>query len=139
MEASKVVTVPSINYFYRRDINRGVSSTNYRENSHITDIFKVLDRLDSDMRNSSRYDMFKNEIKLIQLAYSLIRVEEVNNWQVDINKKRLIKDKMFSIIEEKYGNLDDVDIALLESKCEINIVDEYTNYLDKEKERPKSL
>ncbi len=139
MEASKVVTVSSINYFYRRDINRGVSSTNYRENSHITDIFKVLDKLESDMRNSSRYDMFKNEIKLIQLAYSLIRVEEVNNWQVDIDRKNLVKDEMFSMIEEEYGNLDDVDIALLESKCEINIVDEYTNYLDKEKERPKSL
>lgn len=139
MEASKVVTVSSINYFYRRDINRGVSSTNYRENSHITDIFKVLDRLESDMRKSSRYEVFKDEIKLIQLAYSLIRVEEVNNWQVDIDKKSLVKDKMFSLIEEKYGNLDDVDIALLESKCGINIVDEYTNYLDNEKERPKSL
>ena len=139
MEASKVVTVSSINYFYRRDINRGVSSTNYRENSHITDIFKVLDRLESDMRKSSRYEVFKDEIKLIQLAYSLIRVEEVNNLQVDIDKKSLVKDKMFSLIEEKYGNLDDVDIALLESKCGINIVDEYTNYLDNEKERPKSL
>ncbi len=139
MEASKVVTVSSINYFYRRDINRGVSSTNYRENSHITDIFKVLDKLESDMRNSSRYEIFKSEIKLIQLAYSLIRVEEVNNWQVDIDRKNLVKDEMFSMIEEEYGNLDDVDIALLESKCEINIVDEYTNYLDKEKERPKSL
>ena len=139
MEASKVVTVSSINYFYRRDINRGVSSTNYRENSHITDIFKVLDKLESDMRNSSRYEMFKSEIKLIQLAYSLIRVEEVNNWQVDIDRKNLVKDEMFSMIEEEYGNLDDVDIALLESKCEINIVDKYTNYLDKEKERPKSL
>ena len=139
MEASKVVTVSSINYFYRRDINRGVSSTNYRENSHITDIFKVLDRLESDMRKSSRYEVFKDEIKLIQLAYSLIRVEEVNNWQVDMDKKNLIKDKMFSLIEDKYGNLDDVDIALLESKCGINMVDEYTNYLDNEKERPKSL
>ena len=139
MEASKVVSVSSINYFYRRDINRGVSSTNYRENSHITDIFKVLDRLGFDMRKSSRYEVFKDEIRLIQLAYSLIRVEEVNNWQVDMDKKILIKDKMFSLIEEKYGNLDDVDIALLESKCGINIVDEYTNYLDNEKERPKSL
>ena len=139
MEASKVVSVSSINYFYRRDINRGVSSTNYRGNSHITDIFKVLDRLDFDMRKSSRYEVFKDEIRLIQLAYSLIRVEEVNNWQVDMDKKTLIKDKMFSLIEEKYGNLDDVDIALLESKCGINIVDEYTNYLDNEKERPKSL
>lgn len=139
MEASKVVSVSSINYFYRRDINRGVSSTNYRENSHITDIFKVLDRLGFDMRKSSRYEVFKDEIRLIQLAYSLIRVEEVNNWQVDMDKKNLIKDKMFSLIEEKYGNLDDVDIALLESKCGINIVDEYTNYLDNEKERPKSL
>ena len=139
MEASKVVSVSSINYFYRRDINRGVSSTNYRGNSHITDIFKVLDRLDFDMRKSSRYEVFKDEIRLIQLAYSLIRVEEVNNWQVDMDKKNLIKDKMFSLIEEKYGNLDDVDIALLESKCGINIVDEYTNYLDNEKERPKSL
>ena len=139
MEASKVVSVSSINYFYRRDINRGVSSTNYRENSHITDIFKVLDRLGFDMRKSSRYEVFKDEIKLIQLAYSLIRVEEVNNWQVDMDKKNLIKDKMFSLIEDKYGNLDDVDIALLESKCGINMVDEYTNYLDNEKERPKSL
>lgn len=139
MEASKVVSVSSINYFYRRDINRGVSSTNYRGNSHITDIFKVLDRLESDMRKSSRYEVFKDEIRLIQLAYSLIRVEEVNNWQVDMDKKNLIKDKMFSLIEDKYGNLDDVDIALLESKCGINIVDEYTNYLDNEKERPKSL
>ena len=139
MEASKVVSVPSINYFYRRDINRGVSSVNYKENDHITDIFKVLDRLDSDMRNSSRYEVFKDEIKLIQLAYSLIRVEEVNNWQVDMDKKMLVKDKMFSLIEEEYGNLDDVDIALLESKCGINIVDEYANYLDNEKERPKSL
>ena len=139
MEASKVVSVPSINYFYRRDINRGVSSVNYKENDHITDIFKVLDRLDSDMRNSSRYEVFKDEIKLIKLAYSLIRVEEVNNWQVDMDKKMLVKDKMFSLIEEEYGNLDDVDIALLESKCGINIVDEYTNYLDNDKERPKSL
>ena len=139
METSKVVTVSSINYFYRRDINRGVSSTNYRENSHITDIFKVLDKLESDMRNSSRYEVFKDEIKLIKLAYSLIRVEEVNNWQVDMDKKMLVKDKMFSLIEEEYGNLDDVDIALLESKCGINIVDENTNYLDNEKERPKSL
>ena len=139
MEASKVVSVPSINYFYRRDINRGVSSVNYKENNHITDIFQVLDRLESDMRKSSRYEVFKDEIRLIQLAYSLIRVEEVNNWQVDMDKKNLIKDKMFSLIEEKYGNLDDVDIALLESKCGINIVDEYTNYLDNEKERPKSL
>ena len=139
MEASKVVSVPSINYFYRRDINRGVSSVNYKENNHITDIFQVLDRLESDMRKSSRYEVFKDEIKLIQLAYSLIRVEEVNNWQVDMDKKNLIKDKMFSLIEDKYGNLDDVDIALLESKCGINMVDEYTNYLDNEKERPKSL
>ena len=106
MEASKVVTVPSINYFYRRDINRGVSSINYRENSHITDIFKVLDRLDYDMKKSTRYEIFKDEIKLIQLAYYLIRVEEVNNWQVDDDKKSLIKEEMFSIIEEKYGNLD---------------------------------
>ena len=46
---------------------------------------------------------------------------------------------MFSLIEEKYGNLDDVDITLLESKCRINIADEYTNYLDNEKEKIKSL
>lgn len=139
MEASKVVSVSSINYFYRRDINRGVSSVNYKENNHITDIFKVLDRLEFDMRKSSRYEVFKDEIKLIQLAYSLIRVEEVNNWQVDIDKKNLIKDKMFSLIEEKYGNLDDVDVTLLQSKCGINICDEYVNYLDNKKEISKSL
>ena len=137
MEASKVVSVSSINYFYRRDINRGVSSVNYKENNHIIDIFKVLDRLESDMRKSYRYEVFKDEIKLIQLAYSLIRVEEVNNWNTD--KKTIIKDEMFSLIEEKYGNLDDVDVTLLQSKCGINIVDEYTNYLDNEKERPRYL
>ena len=139
MEASKVVSVPSINYFYRRDINRGVSSTNYRENSHITDIFKSLDKLDFDMGKSSRYEMFKDEIKLIKIAYSLIRVEEVNNWQVDIDRKNLVKDEIFSIIEEKYGNLDDVDTAILQSKCGMNIVEEYSNYLGKKIEKQKAL
>ena len=139
MEASKVIDIPNVNYFYRRNITRGLSSINYQENDHITDIFEVLDKLEFDMKQSSKYEIFKDKIKLIQLAYSLIRVDEVNNWQVDIDKKNLIKTKMFSLIKDKYGNLDNVDMALLESKCGINIVDEYTNYLNKEKERSKSL
>ena len=108
---------------------REVSSTNYRENSHITDIFKSLDKLDFDMSKSSRCDIFKNEIKLIKIAYSLIRVEEINNWDIDDDKKRLVKEEMFSIIEEKYGNLDDVDTALLQSQYGMNIVEKYSNYL----------
>lgn len=139
MEASKVVSVSSINYFYRRDINRGVSSINYRENEHITDIFKSLDRLEFDMRKNSKYEVLKKEITLLQLAYSLIRVEEINNWQVDIDKRNFIKNKMFSLIEEKYGNLSDVDIVLLQSKCSINTLEDYSNYLDVNKEKSKTL
>ena len=125
------------NKIFRRDT---LKDFYFVEDSLFEDIsFSYTKYMEASKVVSSRYEVFKDEIKLIQLAYSLIRVEEVNNWQVDIDKKSLVKDKMFSLIEEKYGNLDDVDIALLESKCGINIVDEYTNYLDNEKERPKSL
>lgn len=139
MEASKVVFVPNANYFYRRDVTKGLSSKNYRKNDSITDIFRVLDKLENDMKKSLKYELFKDEIKLIQLGYSLIRVEEINNWQLDLKDKNIIIEKMFSLIEEKYGNLDGVDITLLESNCGMNIVDAYSNYLDKIKERPKSL
>ena len=44
-------------------------------------------------------------------------------------RKRLVKEEMFSIIEEKYGNLDDVDTALLQSQYGMNIVEKYSNYL----------
>ena len=56
-----------------------------------------------------------------------------------MREKILVKDKMFHLIEEKYGNLDSVDITLLQSKCGIIFVMNIANYLDNEKEKIKSL
>ena len=139
MRTDKIVMLPNTNYFYRRDITKGISSKNYQKNENVTDIFRVLDKLEDDVKKINKYDVFKDQIKLIQLAYSLTRIYEINNWDISLEEKEDIRNKMFAVIEKKYGALDNIDIALLQSKCGMDVVDEYSNYLDNKKERPKSL
>ena len=70
--------LPNTNYFYRRDITKGISSKNYQKNENVTDIFRVLDKLEDDVKKINKYDVFKDQIKLIQLSYSLTRIYEIN-------------------------------------------------------------
>lgn len=138
LEANTVVIKPTLNYFYRRDINSGVSAQNFKENDKITDIFIVADELEQELRRSGKYDFFTEQIRGLQIAICLQRVDEVNNWQNEAVKEQ-VKEMIFSTMSEKYGSLEGLDNGLISSKTSFRVMDEYSDYINTEKGNKKSL
>lgn len=139
MEANTVISKPTLNYFYRRNASlksNGVSAQNFKENDKITDIFIVADELEEELKRNGKYPFFADQIRALQIACCLQRVDEVNNWQ-DEETKTNVKNMMFSTMLEKYGTLDGIDTGLLSSKTGFRIMDEYNDYVNDQKERKR--
>ena len=132
LEADTVIEVPTPNYFYRRDITAGLSSKNYQENDRITDIFKVADELEEELKKKGKYDYFKEQVKLLQIAICLQRVDELKCWDIE-EKKNQVKENMFATIYQKYGDLEGVDEVTLQCKASFNTIEEYSNFLETKK------
>lgn len=136
LEANTVISKPTANYFYRRDVSNGVSAKNFKENDKITDIFVVADELEEELKRNGKYPFFADQIRGLQIACCLQRVDEVNNWQ-DEETKTNVKNMMFSTMLEKYGTLDGIDTGLLSSKTGFRIMDEYNDYVNDQKGRKR--
>ena len=139
MEANTVISKPTLNYFYRRNASlkrNGVSAQNFKENDKITDIFIVADELEEELKRNGKYPFFADQIRALQIACCLQRVDEVNNWQ-DKETKTNVKNMMFSTMLEKYGTLDGIDTGLLSSKTGFRIMDEYNDYVNDQKGRKR--
>ena len=132
LEADTVIEVPTPNYFYRRDITAGLSSKNYQENDRITDIFKVADELE-ELKKKGKYDYFKEQVKLLQIAICLQRVDELKCWDIEEEKKNQVKENMFVTIYQKYGDLEGVDEVTLQCKASFNTIEEYSIFLETKK------
>lgn len=135
MEANTVISKPTLNYFYRRNASlksNGVSAQNFKENDKITDIFIVADELEEELKRNGKYPFFADQIRALQIAYCLQRVDEVNEWQESTTKEK-VKDMMYSTMLEKYGTLDGIDTGLLSSKTGFSIMDEYNSYISEHK------
>lgn len=130
LEANTVLRKPTTNYFYRRDITKGVSSKNYKENDKVMDIFIVADEIEQELRRKKKYDLFAKIIKELQIAICLQRIEEINHWQ-NKDKKEATKDIIFSKINEKYGSLDSVDSDIIAQMTGYNVIEEYRKYMQK--------
>ena len=131
MEANTVISKPTPNYFYRRNAilkDNGVSAKNFKKNDKITDIFTVADELEEELKRNGKYPFFANQIRALQVACCLQRVDEVNEWQKSSTKEN-VKDMMYSTILEKYGDLEGIDMGLLSSKTGFSIMDEYSRYI----------
>lgn len=137
LEAENIVEKPTVNYFYRRNINKGVSSKNFTENDKIMDIFTVADELEEELKRNGKYPFFVEQIKGLQIAICLQRVDEVNYWPNE-DKKETVKKQLFSTIYEKYGTLEEVDKDLISSKTGFKVLDEYSDYLEKRKTKEKA-
>lgn len=61
----------NIVYFYRRYINRGVSGNNYKFNSYIFDIIRVVMEIESEARKCGKYEEFKEQNKYLQIVTCL--------------------------------------------------------------------
>lgn len=136
LEANTVISKPTANYFYRRDVSNGVSAKNFKENDKITDIFVIADELEEELKRNGKYPFFADQIHSLQIACCLQRVDEVNNWQ-DEETKTNVKNMMFSTMLEKYGTLDGIDTGLLSSKTGFRIMDEYNDYVNDQKGRKR--
>lgn len=136
LEANTVISKPTANYFYRRDVSNGVSAKNFKENDKITDIFVVADELEEELKRNGKYPFFADQIRGLQIACCLQRVDEVNNWQ-DEETKTNVKNMMFSTMLEKHGTLDGIDTGLLSSKTGFRIMDEYNDYVNDQKGRKR--
>ena len=136
LEANTVISKPTANYFYRRDVSDGVSAKNFKENDKITDIFVIADELEEELKRNGKYPFFADQIRGLQIACCLQRVDEVNNWQ-DKETKTNVKNMMFSTMLEKYGTLDGIDTGLLSSKTGFRIMDEYNDYVNDQKGRKR--
>lgn len=136
MEANTVISKPTANYFYRRDVSNGVSAKNFKENDKITDIFVVADELEEELKRNGKYPFFADQIRGLQIACCLQRVDEVNNWQ-DEETKTNVKNMLFSTMLEKYGTLDGIDTGILSSKTGFRIMDEYNDYVNDQKGRKR--
>lgn len=136
LEANTVISKPTANYFYRRDVSNGVSAKNFKENDKITDIFVVADELEEELKRNGKYPFFADQIRALQIACGLQRIDEVNEWQ-DEETKTNVKNMMFSTMLEKYGTLDGIDTGLLSSKTGFRIMDEYNDYVNDQKGRKR--
>lgn len=136
LEANTVISKPTANYFYRRDVSNGVSAKNFKENDKITDIFVIADELEEELKRNGKYPFFADQIRGLQIACCLQRVDEVNNWQ-DEETKTNVKNMLFSTMLEKYGTLDGIDTGLLSSKTGFRIMDEYNDYVNDQKGRKR--
>lgn len=136
LEANTVISKPTANYFYRRDVSNGVSAKNFKENDKITDIFVIADELEEELKRNGKYPFFADQIRGLQIACCLQRVDEVNNWQ-DEETKTNVKNMLFSTMLEKYGTLDGIDTGILSSKTGFRIMDEYNDYVNDQKGRKR--
>lgn len=94
--------------------------------------------LKKELIRSGKYDFFAEQIRGLQIAVCLQRVDEVNNWQNETVKEE-VKNMMFSTISEKYGSLEGLDTGLISSKTSFRVMDEYSDYINDQKGNKKSI
>lgn len=126
IKADNILTMNNLDYFYRRDISRGVSGKNYKVNPHVFDIIKVAYEIENEAKKCGKYDEFKKQIKFLQMATCLQRIAEIENWQT--NEVSNIKNKLYQLILDNFGDLSDVDKALLSSRVPLDIIEEFERF-----------
>ena len=86
-------------------------------------IFKSVDQIEVTAKNNNLYEIYKEQIRFLQIAYSLQRVSEINEWNISDNDKKEIISYFYSIVNYKYGNLNTVNKDLLSSKIDMFSID----------------
>lgn len=126
IKADDMLSLNNLDYFYRRDITRGVSSKGYKVNFHMFDIIKVAYEIERSARECGKYDEYKSQVKFLQIMTCLQRVREIETWNVDFVSD--MKNEMYRLMLENFGDLSDVDKALLSSRAPLDIIEEYEEF-----------
>ena len=124
MEAKAILLFSNIDYFYRRNIEKGVSSINYHVNDKIMDVFKVNEEIEKRAVKENYFLNFYNQIRTIQYFNIFQRISEINNWNMNEEEKKKIQEKILSLAIKKYGKINDSVFSLLQSKISIDFLKE---------------
>ena len=133
--ASNVVHLNNIGYFYRKSPSEGVSAKGFVLNPHLLDTFRVADKLGEETKKTGRYEKLKPEITYMQMVTTLQRAAEVLSWDIPDASKNKIIYNLHKLILEKYGDWRCFDKAELSMRVGIleldkiaNIVNSYDKY-----------
>ena len=119
-------------YYYRKDGSDTVSTRGYKLNPNLLDIIKVCDEVERFSIENNLFDMYKDEIRFIQISGVIARINEIMTWDIDESRKKNIIDNLYSLMCSKYGGINTVDKAILSGKVGFQIID-YLNVVDKGK------
>lgn len=125
MASDNVIMLDNPDYFYRRDITKGVSGINYHKNSKVTEIFRVIDEIINRAHVLGKDKEYKIPLQMICFSAIFERVLEIDTWEIDGKEKDEIKNMIYQLTYDKYGSLDSIDMALWSAKTKVDILEEY--------------
>ncbi len=118
-------------YNYRRDVTKGVSSRSYHSNAPLEDIFTISDEISMQAKRYHKERIFKKVILLLQLSVCLERLSEIKEWNINEEDKNKIMIHFYQKVIEKYGDIKQVDNALLSSKVDLFLLDRIEEMINK--------
>lgn len=133
IKAKSILEVSNNDYFYRRDISRGVSSINYQANDKIFDIFKITDGIMNSVYFIQK-KKYQEPLYMICFAAIFKRIEELEYWNISKQKIEEIKKIIYQLAYQKYGSLKHIDFDLFSAMAKEDITEEYIN-LTKEQDK----
>ena len=113
MKSDKIVILPYFNYFYRINNYDSLSFKTYKKTDKIYDIFKVVDKLEEDVKSINKYNIFKKEIRFLKLSSSISILFDINKWNVSKEEKEEALKEMSEVIYDKYGMISANEIKQL--------------------------
>ena len=132
--ASNVVHLNNMGYFYRKSPSEGVSAKGFVLNPHLLDTFRVADKLGKETKKTGRYEKLKHEITYMQMVTTLQRAAEVLSWDIPDASKNKIIYNLHKLILEKYGDWRQLDKAELSMRVGILELDKIANIVNNYKE-----
>ena len=113
MKSDKSVILPYFNYFYRINNYGSLTFRTYKKTDKIYDIFKVVDKLEEDVKSINKYNIFKKEIRFLKLSSSISILFDINKWNVSKEEKEEALKEMSEVIYDKYGMISANEIKQL--------------------------
>lgn len=132
IKADRILMMNNVDYFYRRDISKGVSSKGYRSDVNTFDAFTVAKEIEKVAKECDRYEALGKQVKFLQMACVLQRISEIECWPEDISG---VKEEMYGLILENFGDLNGVDTALLSSRVSLDVIKEFEEFSQNKSKR----
>ena len=136
MMSNKTYYMSNHDYYYRKGYE-GISSTVYKPNYHINDIFDVCDDIGRCAIRHGYFDKYYDQIKFLQISSSLIRLREIIDWDLDDSSKNKIIVRFLNAIDKRFGDYHDLDKGLLSMKFSVLDMD-YVDNIRKMREKRKN-